>query len=812
MKLFQQTNTPFSGIREQTQVPINKWKLAHSLTGNFDKICRLRFNRDGDILGAGCVDGRVSIWYLQQPQISNCVYRTGHISDVIALTFLENNHIVTGGKDSMIEHHRFDIGNTAPSTLLRLYCHNSAVTYLEPDPSSPHVLLSSSIDGTIRQFDQRIRDWGCRRSTQTGPNLGAMYQSPNCLIASHSKAEKFHSIRLHPQASHYMVVASSDAVVKLYDRRMLSMMTPEAPFRKPDTWITGYCPIHLLYQQHPTFATYAEFSPCGKSILTSYHSDHQYLFPMYETASSSSSPSSVTPSSLSDNTPPSSSFSSNHSYEAAAASAIARTLNTLPDYQYDAYSAATNSWRQKMIMFDHCLASKIDLANEYAKDGSTAGYLHLYNTCDNLYKASISFIQASLSHLQSLQANPLSTNPIYQEKLEIYRLQEHGLKELLSKTLLNRVKCYESRNFSGDKEAALFDLDVILQLTPDDVEALVMKAKLLLTLNFIYESAVAIDQLIQLTHYYDPITSDFLILQHEISELKQELDLQLREYECRNRHRKRKTRETNNSSERSFQDDDEDHQQRQQQYHPQHTRYRQQQLQRQRQQQQQQIFMIQDENERDHIRVNEAQPYFSDTRNMICSLSSTAEELLISIEANHFHPQFAREVTMEEHRMPLPLPSSSSTSTSTTAALITSTTAISPPPDYPITTFPTHHQTRNNIPFPLQNLKPFQSNVNRGVAQVHWKYLFPEGDVVVTKDVITRYQQRYVGASNIATLLLEACFLGDRGEYIVSGSDDGNVFFWDRFSGELIYCRHADPESVLSVQVRFSIFIPDVII
>ena len=63
----------------------------------------------------------------------------------------------------------------------------------------------------------------------------------------------------------------------------------------------------------------------------------------------------------------------------------------------------------------------------------------------------------------------------------------------------------------------------------------------------------------------------------------------------------------------------------------------------------------------------------------------------------------------------------------------------------------------------------------------------------------TNYCQRFVGASNIATDIKETIFLGLKGEYIAAGSDDGRYFIWDRFTGEILLCRSADPDVLNSI-------------
>ncbi|KAF8592387.1 WD40 repeat-like protein [Ramaria rubella] len=58
-------------------------------------------------------------------------------------------------------------------------------------------------------------------------------------------------------------------------------------------------------------------------------------------------------------------------------------------------------------------------------------------------------------------------------------------------------------------------------------------------------------------------------------------------------------------------------------------------------------------------------------------------------------------------------------------------------------------------------------------------------------------RQKYNGASNVETVK-DVNFVGPRDEYVVSGSDDGNFFIWDKTTGQLLDIHEGD-ESVVNV-------------
>ncbi|CAA0809143.1 transducin family protein / WD-40 repeat family protein, partial [Striga hermonthica] len=61
-------------------------------------------------------------------------------------------------------------------------------------------------------------------------------------------------------------------------------------------------------------------------------------------------------------------------------------------------------------------------------------------------------------------------------------------------------------------------------------------------------------------------------------------------------------------------------------------------------------------------------------------------------------------------------------------------------------------------------------------------------------------KKRYIGHCNIGTDIKQASFIGQRGEYIASGSDDGRWFIWEKKSGRLITMLHGDDAVVNCIQ------------
>nr|CAB3496849.1 unnamed protein product [Digitaria exilis] len=67
-------------------------------------------------------------------------------------------------------------------------------------------------------------------------------------------------------------------------------------------------------------------------------------------------------------------------------------------------------------------------------------------------------------------------------------------------------------------------------------------------------------------------------------------------------------------------------------------------------------------------------------------------------------------------------------------------------------------------------------------------------------DVAIDMKQRYVAHCNVGTDIKQASFLGEQGEFIASGSDDGRWFIWEKRTGRLIKMLAGDGAVVNCIQ------------
>ncbi|XP_073272976.1 protein ALTERED SEED GERMINATION 2-like [Primulina huaijiensis] len=61
-------------------------------------------------------------------------------------------------------------------------------------------------------------------------------------------------------------------------------------------------------------------------------------------------------------------------------------------------------------------------------------------------------------------------------------------------------------------------------------------------------------------------------------------------------------------------------------------------------------------------------------------------------------------------------------------------------------------------------------------------------------------KQRYISHCNIGTGIKQSSFVGQRGEYVASGNDDGRWFIWGKKSGRLLKMLRGDEAVVNCIQ------------
>ena len=87
---------------------------------------------------------------------------------------------------------------------------------------------------------------------------------------------------------------------------------------------------------------------------------------------------------------------------------------------------------------------------------------------------------------------------------------------------------------------------------------------------------------------------------------------------------------------------------------------------------------------------------------------------------------------------------------------------------------------------------------------IFWNYFYIQVSEQETewRSQARDYKDVYRGHCNITTDIKEAVFLGKDAQFIAAGSDDGNLFIWDRYTTNLLRVLQGDDSIVNCVQAH----------
>lgn len=413
--------------------------------------------------------------------------------------------LVTGAMDGMVEHHVLSDDYSTRRHSDKLFCHRSSVKYIETQLLEPNVFFSTGEDGCVRQYDKRLPNFGCTPPTAHAfQQIGRDYESPNCLVSNDSMVKIF-SMRINPMDPNYFVLASSDVHIDIYDRRKLQPTVPRsANNAKP---VQSFAPGHLV-NSYRAYGTYAEFSPCGRSILATYHTDHTYIFDLFNSRGEAQEalyePPQMPWRVVASSTPAAGIKSAKENLhlgtkmldlgmlnighglisraEEFAAQAVDRdeAIDQLAA-RMSAVSAQTShvdmsgveALRMKTVI-------KPEIGDIFAvgSDCKRRGKIRFGNAVETAADSSVEDtardnIKSGIASNTSSKYSSLSTKPT----------APSSSRQFHAKTLSNRANVYMNRRYQGDDDAGLIDIDRALQLQPHKFKSMLKRAGFLLRLN-----------------------------------------------------------------------------------------------------------------------------------------------------------------------------------------------------------------------------------------------------------------------------------------------------------------------------------------
>ncbi|CAH2073149.1 unnamed protein product [Thlaspi arvense] len=269
---------------------VRRLSQEHEMEGHQGCVNALSWNSNGSLLISGSDDLRVNIWNYASRKLLHSV-DTGHTANIFCTKFVPETSdelVVSGAGDAEVRlfnlaglSSRVDEDNpVAPSALYQ--CHTRRVKKLAVEPGNPNVVWSASEDGTLRQHD-------FRESTSCPPAGSSHQDCRSVLLDLRSGAKRaladppkqtlsLKSCEISSTRPHLLLVGGSDAFARLYDRRMLPLLTSSRKRMPPPPCVNYFCPMHLSERGRTNLhLTHVTFSPNGEEVLLSYSGEHVYL-------------------------------------------------------------------------------------------------------------------------------------------------------------------------------------------------------------------------------------------------------------------------------------------------------------------------------------------------------------------------------------------------------------------------------------------------------------------------------------------------------------------------------------------------------
>lgn len=268
----------FRNIYEQPYHEANRIKLYNSAKGSLDLVQRLGLLRklpihngcvncicwsdNGDLLLSGSDDQHLVVSHAYTCKMLTD-YKTSHRANIFSAKFLPcsgDKNIISCSGDGIILF--TDLVRPSDTHNCQFNCHVGTTYEVATIPGDPHTFLSCGEDYSVRCFDLRIKE-SCNK--------------PDCqedvLICCQRAVT---ALTINTMAPHLLAVGCSDSTVRLFDRRMLGTISSGFSCR------SGIRPVLAVTAPGLEGKSYRitslAFSPEGEDILVSYSSEHLYLF------------------------------------------------------------------------------------------------------------------------------------------------------------------------------------------------------------------------------------------------------------------------------------------------------------------------------------------------------------------------------------------------------------------------------------------------------------------------------------------------------------------------------------------------------
>ncbi|XP_034970307.1 DDB1- and CUL4-associated factor 6 isoform X2 [Zootoca vivipara] len=243
---------------------IQRLKLEATLNVHDGCVNTICWNDTGEYILSGSDDTNLVITNPYSRKVLTTI-RSGHRANIFSAKFLpctSDKQIVSCSGDGVIFFTNVE-QDAETNRQCQFTCHYGTTYEIMTVPNDPYTFLSCGEDGTVRWFDTRIKT-SCTKEDCKDDIL------INCRRAATSVA-------ICPPIPYYLAVGCSDSSVRIYDRRMLgTRATGNYAGRGTTGLVARFVPPHL--NNKSCRVTSLCYSEDGQEILVSYSSDYIYLF------------------------------------------------------------------------------------------------------------------------------------------------------------------------------------------------------------------------------------------------------------------------------------------------------------------------------------------------------------------------------------------------------------------------------------------------------------------------------------------------------------------------------------------------------
>ncbi|KAK3234861.1 hypothetical protein CYMTET_54903 [Cymbomonas tetramitiformis] len=260
---------------------IERMRLTSELDYHRGCVNHISFNATGDMLTSGSDDGQLCLWDVARRKVRTAI-RTGHTANIFCTRIMPgtgDNIIATCAGDAEVRVH-----NVSKEKCTTFRCHCNRVKKMVVEPDNPHVLLSGGEDGTVRNHDLREHHTcvANARDDEDDDRYRAFFTPWNegCSNVAISQTAEIFSISLSAHRPWLLAVGSSDCHLRVYDRRFMPTAGPKQGRKKEAGRIMRTSPkLGTRLQVDPSSCiTGVRISRCGTHVLASYLGGSIYLF------------------------------------------------------------------------------------------------------------------------------------------------------------------------------------------------------------------------------------------------------------------------------------------------------------------------------------------------------------------------------------------------------------------------------------------------------------------------------------------------------------------------------------------------------